>query len=169
MTNEITNIDQETGELLNTGDTVIQDTEEFTIYKQPNGKFRKEMKYKKYFSHVPETQEEITELFKVLNTDDSENITPMARAVNKELEIHQVYTNPYQSFDETTGSNVNGVTTTIFDGNEYFVTSSKAVYYTVFNLFNVFGHPHDAEYKPIKVKITSTKMTNGHQINLSLV
>lgn len=161
--NELVNT--ETGEI----EQVIKDTESYTIVKQVNGKYRKDMKYKKYYSLIPSNEEETIELYKILNTEDNDLVTPMKNIIGKEIEIHQVYTNPYQSFDEGTGGDTNGVTTTIYDGEGYIATSSKAVYYTVFNLFNVFGHPNDENFKPIKVKVTGTKMQNGTQINLELI
>lgn len=165
---QLQNVDTNTGEILTTGEIIVQDTDKFTIVQLPDGKFRKDMKYKKYFSKVPENDKELVELYKLLNTEDNEDVTPMKFAIGKEIEIHQVYTNPYQSFDENTGGNTNGVTTTIFDGQDYFATSSKSVYHTIMNLFEVFGHPNTPEYKPIKVKIVGNKRENGIQINLEL-
>src|SRR5699024_1156869 len=112
MTNEIQNVDVNTGEILQT-EEVIRDTEDYTIVLQADGRYRKDMKYKKYYSLVPESKEDSIELYKILNSQDNEKVTPMAQMKNKEIEIHQVYTNPYQSFDENTGGNINGVTTTI--------------------------------------------------------
>lgn len=161
--NELINVNNE-----QIGDIVTQETDDFVIYKQPNGKFRKEMKYKKYFSHIPETDDEMKELFKIFNSQDDKLVTRMSSIVDEKIQIHQVFTNPYQSFDEKTGGNINGVTTTIFDGKRYIATSSKAVYYTIFNLFDVFGYPNDENYNPIEVVVTGTRMQNGIQINLEI-
>lgn len=161
------------GEMIQTlptaGEIIVQDTDKFTIVKLPNGKFRKDMKYKKLYTHVPTDQAEMLELYKVLNTEDNEDVVKMSTRVGSEIQIQHIYTNPYQSFDEETGGNVNGVTTTIFTGTEYIATSSKSVYYTLLNLFDTFGSPSDEGYKPITVKITSRKMQNGDQINLQLI
>lgn len=172
MTHEMTHFNPETGELSNqptTGEIIVQDTEDFTIVKMSNGKFRKDMKYKQIYTHVPTEKEEMLELYKVLNDENNDLVVTMATRVGSEIEIHQVYTNPYQSFDEETGGNTNGVTTTIFTGTEYIATSSKSVYYTVLGLFETFGQPNTEGYTPLKVKITSRKMQNGNQIGLELI
>lgn len=151
------------------GEIIVQDTENFTIVKLPNGKFRKDMKYKKIYTHVPTEKAEMLALYKILNDEDNPDVAVMLNRVGSEIDILQVYTNPYQSFDEETGGNTNGVTTTIFTGKEYIATSSKSVYYTIMGLFETFGRPSDPDYTPIKVKITSRKMTNGNQIGLELI
>ena|SRR5699024_2449061 len=168
MTNEIQNVDVNTGEILQT-EEVIRDTEDYTIVLQADGRYRKDMKYKKYYSLVPESKEDSIELYKILNSQDNEKVTPMAQMKNKEIEIHQVYTNPYQSFDENTGGNINGVTTTIQTKDGFIATSSKSVYYTLFQLFDVFGYPNTPDYEPIKVKVIGVRMANGTQINLELL
>ena len=58
MTNELTNVNMETGEIVETSDQVVQDTSDYTIVKKENGKFEKQMKFKEYMSRVPETDEE---------------------------------------------------------------------------------------------------------------
>ena len=128
------------------------------------------MKYEKYFSKVPETEEEQMTLFKVFNSNSDDNlVTSLSNVVGKEFAIEQVFMNPYESFDEDTGNFTNGVTTTILstDG-EFFATSSKSVYYTLHNIFEAFGYPNTEDYKPVIVKVTSTKMQKGNQIDLSL-
>jgi len=169
--NELQNVDTQTGEIQQSpqGEVIVQDTKDYTIVKLPDGKFRKDMKYQKYYSHIPESKEDLIQLHKILNTQDDKLVTPMSKIVGETIEIHQVYTNPYESFDENTGGTSNGVTTTIFTGDKYIATSSKAVYYTIMGLFEVFGHPNIEGYSPIKVAVTGTRMQNGTQINLELV
>lgn len=169
--NEI-KVNEETGEIITNiqNEEIVQDTESYTIYKQTDGKFRKEMKYKKVYTRTPQTEEEMKELFKVFNAhDDDELVKPLALLRGKEFDIINFYTNPYTSFDEETGKNVNGVTTTIETENGYVATSSKSVYYTILGLVDVFGYPNTEGYKPIRVKVVGKKMENGVQINLSLV
>lgn len=148
---------------------VVSETEDHTIVKLPNGKFEKRMKYKKVYTYVPETESEMIELYKILNTQDNPDVTPMQRVVSEEFSVLQAYTNPYQSFDEETGGNTNGVTTTILTDKGYIATSSKTVYYTLLGLFDTFGYPNTENYRPIKVKVTSTKQLNGNQIGLELI
>lgn len=154
----------------NSLEQVVQETPNFTILQLPNGKYKKMMKYEKYFSKVPETEEEQLTLFKVFNADqDSGLVTSLSDVVGKEFHIEQVFFNPYQSFDEENGTFSNGVTTTMLstDG-EFFATSSKSVYYTLHNIFEAFGYPNTENYKPVKVEVTSKKMSRGNQINLDL-
>ncbi|HSH51878.1 MAG TPA: hypothetical protein VK982_09180 [Bacteroidales bacterium] len=148
---------------------VVEETHDYVVKQLQDGSFKREMKYHKFFSHIPETQEKQIELYKVFNAQDNEDIvTPLSRMVGDVIGIDEFYTNPYQSFDEETGVSNNGVTTTIKDGDDYYVTSSKSVYHTLFNLTDTFGSPSDENYKKIFVKVTGTKRTNGIQIDLSL-
>lgn len=169
MSNEIVNTN--TGEIMETGEKVIERNDKYEIVQLPDGKFVKKMIYKKFWSTIPETTDERIEMYKVFN--DSENngdlVTPLSTMANKEVTIHQAYTNPYESFDEKTGQNVFGVVTTLYDGSNYYATSSKSVYHTLFQIFEVFGYPNTPNYKPITVKVIGTKRERGTQINISLV
>lgn len=161
--------DLETGEILNT-EIVVQDTPDYRIVKLPDGTFKKNMKYKQYFSRIAETEEEQIELYKVFNDSDSELVTPLSNMKDKEITIKHVYIQPYESFDEKTGNLTDGVTTTIEDvDGSYYATSSKSVYYTIYNIMNTFGYPNNENFKPVKVKVTGTKRQNGVQIDLELI
>lgn len=174
MKNEII-VNKQTGEIVeNTpkifSETIVHDTEEFTIYLQEDGKYRKEMKYREYHSHQAETEEEKKELFKVLHGQDNEKVKTMATLQGKEFEIEQAFITPYEKFDENTGRNENGVTCTLKTTDGFYIaTSSKSVYYTLINMFNVFGYPHEENYQPIKVRVKGTRRENGTQIDLVLV
>lgn len=156
------------GEIL---EKIIEDTENYTIVRTQDGKFKKNMKYHKYFSKIPETEEETIELFKVFNSDSNDGlVTSMKNAVGEKIGIEQVYMQPYESFDEDTGNVTNGVTTTILSTKgEYFATSSKSVYYSLKNIFDTFKYPNTSGYSPILVEVTSTKQQKGYQINLKLL
>lgn len=167
---ENTLVNYTTGEIV-PRETIVEETENFMIIRDEHGKYRKQMKYKRVWTKLPENEQEKIEMYRVMNDSDnnSELVTSMANAVGKQIEIHQSFTNPYTSFDEDTGKNDYGVTTTIYDGKHYYATSSKSVYYTLEGLYEVFGQPTDLNYKPIKVEITSTKMQNGNQIGFKLI
>src|SRR5699024_9228811 len=170
MTNELTNFNTETGELIENTELVITETEDYTIVKTEDGKFKKNMKYKKFFSRIPETEEEQIELYKVFNDSDSGLVTQLRNIVGKELTVSHIFTAPYQSFNEDTGNVTNGVTTTIEDteGN-YYATSSKSVYHKLQSIMETFGSPAEDSYKPLKVEVTGTKRQNGVQIDLTLI
>ena len=170
MTNELTNFNTETGEIIENTELAITETEDYTIVKTEDGKFKKNMKYKKFFSRIPETEEEQIELYKVFNDSDSGLVTPLRNMVGKELTVSHIFTAPYQSFNEDTGNVTNGVTTTIEDteGN-YYATSSKSVYHKLQSIMETFGNPAEESYKPLKVEVTGTKRQNGVQIDLTLI
>lgn len=148
---------------------LVQDTPSYQIYKQPDGKFKKIMKYQESCTFVPQNEEEKKYLFSIQNDQESEHVVPMKKAIGLELEIEEFFTSPYEKFNEETGETENGVTTSIksTDGLWY-ATSSKAVYYSLQKIIGAFGFPHSDGYKPVPFTITSTKRTNGEQIDLKI-
>lgn len=163
------NANTETGEITNT-EMIVQETADYKIVQLPDGSYKKNMKYRTYFSRIAETEEEKIELYKVFNDSESGMVTQLKNMINKEIIIKHFYTLPYESFDEKTGAVTDGVTTTIEDvDGSYYATSSKSVYHTLLNISQTFGLPSDETYKPLKVKVTGTKRQNGVQIDLSLV
>lgn len=148
---------------------IKQETEDFIIMELEDGSFQKQKKYKKYYSHVPTSESDMLSLYKLFNTEDNPDVLRMSTQVGKELKIKEVYTNPYESFDEKTGESKPGVTTTIkTEDDEYIATSSKTVYNTLEGLFKVFGYPNTENYKAVTLKVTERKRDNGMQINLEL-
>lgn len=163
MTNELsTNLNQI--------ETLVEETNEYSIYKTPEGKYEKRMKYSQFWSRTPETEEEMVELYSIMNEQDSELVIPFKRAIGEVLEIKHVFFNPYNSFDEETGQSTTGVTTTLetYDG-KYYATSSKTVYYNLQNIFKTFGTPGTPNYLGVKVAIKSTKAKHGDQISLAVL
>lgn len=166
---EVMNVDTETGEIM-ASERIVQETDDFRIVQLDDGTFKKNMKYRKFFSRQAETQDEKIELYKVFNDSDSELVTPMKNMVDKEITIAHVFLQPYESFDEQTGKLTSGVTTTLEDvDGSYYATSSKTVYYTLSNIFETFGTPTDENYKPVKVKVIGRKQKNGVQIDLEII
>lgn len=167
MTNEITNFDSTTGEILPM-ETIIQDNEKFTIVKLADGKFEKRMKYKRVHTSIPQTEEETLKLYKVLNESDNGIVVEMKKAIGKKLVIKNFYTEPYESFNEETGENTRGVSSVIeaVDGT-FYGTSSKTVYYALMNLYDVFTD--SLTNGKIEVEITGTKREQGEQIGLSVI
>lgn len=150
----------------------IMETQEqpknFEIVKDPKtGKYRKAMYYKQISSKVPETDEEVLQLFMVMNDTDNKLVTPMKNVVGLEFVLDEFHTSPYESLDEDTGEITRGVTTTIkdTDGNWY-ATSSKSVYYTILNTYDVFGSKIAGA---LKFQVTTKKVNNNNQINLAII
>lgn len=149
---------------------VIRETENFIILKNVvTGKFIKKMKYHKVWTSVPETEEEQEKLFFIMNSDDDSGlVTPLKRLVGTEIQVKDFYTTPYESFNEETGENDNGVTTMIelVDGS-FTATSSKSVYYTLLQVYATFVK--DGKLVPFRAKVTSTKREKGDQINITFL
>lgn len=163
--NEITTNNQQAS-----AEILVEDTPKYAVYQMPDGRFEKRMKYQKFWSFVPETNEELINLFQIMNEQDNPNVIEFKSAIGEVLDIKNVYFNPYSSFDEETGTTNSGVTTTIetVDG-KYYATSSKTVYYNLQNIFDVFGTPNTDKYLGVKVAIVSTKRQQGNQISLKLI
>lgn len=167
--NEATVYNVETGEIA-PSEIIVRETAEYQIVQLPNGKFKKNMKYQKFHSRTPETEEDQIELYKVFNDENSKLVTPMKNMIDQEITLQHVFITPYDKFDEKTGNVDTGVTCTIqaTDGH-YYATSSKTVYHTLKGIFQQFGNPTQPEFKPLKLKVTGTKRENGVQIDLSLI
>lgn len=149
---------------------IVEDNEDFTVYKTKDG-YKKEMKYYEFSTVDIDTldNEQQIELYKVFNDSDFEKVVPMRNKVGDKIKIEQFFTRPYNSFDEQTGETKRGVTTTIYDGEKYYVTSSKSVYFNLINLSQTFAMPGSENYNPIIVEIVGKQQARGVQISLSLV
>ena len=69
MTNELA-VNQELATKATVSEILVQDAPDYEIYKLPNGKFEKRMKYQKEWSYVPETQEELLHFFQLMNEEN---------------------------------------------------------------------------------------------------
>lgn len=153
------------------GEKLVTETNEYSVFQLPNGKFEKRVKYQAYSSIHPETTEEQVMLYNLLNGDEA---LEMKAHIGTIFEIMNVVFSPYDSFDEETGVSDAGVSTIILgvtDNGEpvTFATSSKTVYWDLQNMFKVFCKPDDENYLGIKVAITGTKQQRGTQIGLKLL
>lgn len=170
--NELTPFEaQEVATVFNLRDEIVEETENYIVKKTPEGKFKKEMKYKAYISFKPETEEEEIELYKLTSSnEDNEDVIELKNMVGKEFELTDCIITPYESFNEDTGESLQGVSSIMRDEKGFYIaTSSKSVYHSLMNLFKVFGFPHEKKYKSVTFKVTSTKRENGNQLNLSLI
>ena len=88
---------------------------------------------------------------------------PLNEAVGKKITIADVIIRPYDKVNEDSGEMEYGVLTyMISTDGEAFVTSSKSVYYTLQNVFAVFGTPHWEEEEAVTVQVVKKK---GLQFN----
>lgn len=148
--NELTNAN--TNEL---NDNVYYDDKE-RVYKRVAS-------YERQLLNIPESDS--VKVFNLLS--GSENVIQLKTVVGEVIRVTGIITDPYTSVDEKTGALENGVITYMTDGASYYATSSKSVYWTLKKLVDTFGIPSDV--LSYDVEITSTKRTNGDQINLRLV
>lgn len=146
------------------GEVLVSDNPNFSIFKLPNGKFDKRMKYHKFWSFTPTTNEDVEKYYMVFNDKENNLVTPMKEAKGTILTIKNVFFNPYEGFDEETGQTVYGVTSTIEDTNgNFYATSSKTVYYSLKNMFDVFGVPNQPNSRPIKIAIKDKQVNKNKQ------
>lgn len=148
---------------------LVTDNEDYRIYKTKDG-YKKEMKYKSFSSFKPEelTKDKRVELFKVFNSDNYDKVIELKSMIGKDIKVLNIVFRPYEKFDEKTGENETGVTSLICDENNYYVTSSKTVYYNLVNMMKAFGVPNEENYSPIVVTVKGTKQNRGIQISLEL-
>lgn len=185
MTNTLTPAEQEIANgMLNSQPTqtsskpnakvaIVEDNNDYTVYRLADGTFKREMKFQKFWSRTPNTEDETMELYKLFNeSDDAENVHQFKKSVGEIITIKNFFVNPYASFDEETGEVTQGMTLMLEDDKgEFYVTSSKSAYYTLKNIFNTFKLPNTDGYKPIKVVVTETRntQTKNMMIGLKLV
>ena len=170
MTNELSVNQELAAGAATVSEILVQDTPEYEIYKLPNGKFEKRMKYQKEWSYVPETQEELLHFFQLMNEENHPDVTEMKKMEGEIIEIKNVFHNPYKSFDEETGMTDAGVNTMIETSEgKFIVTSSKSVYWNLKQIFEVFGTPGTPQYLGAKVAIVATKKEKGTQLSLKLL
>lgn len=150
-------------ELIETkGYELIRETDDYVIYKNREGLFIKEMKYQSMLINMDSV--DAVQLYNVMN-GSSDKVVEMKAAIGTNILIKGFFTSAFESFDEKTGETSRGVTSTIYDGQNYFATSSKSVYYDLMNLNKTFGIT-DAG---VEVKVIGTKQQRGTQISLELV
>lgn len=169
-TNEIAINEMPETELEVVSENIVRETDDYVIAKNEKGKFVRTVKYHDYSSLQPTTTEEKIWLFNVLNGGDQSGAIPMAEVIGSTIEVENIITREYDSVNEDTGEMMYGVLTyLITPEKKVFVTSGKAVYFTIDNLMKTFGTPDSEEWTNIKLKISSVKQQRGQQITVTLV
>lgn len=169
-TNEIMTNEMPEVELDIVAENVIRETDDFVIFKDEKGKFKRSAKYKNYSSVRPETKEEKIWLFNILDGGEETGAIPLKDIVGSVLEVEDIIFQEYDSVNEDTGEMQYGVLTyLVTPEKQVFVTSGKAVYFTVDKLMSIFGKPTDETWENVKLKVSTVKQARGQQIIVTLV
>lgn len=153
-----------------TGALVVQsETEQYTIYKDANGKFVRKAKFMDYSSIEATTREDKIWLLNLLEgAEDSGN--GMKDNVGKTIEVANVILRKYDRINEETGQLEYGVLTYLLTPEKVaYVTSSKTVYFSITRIMDLFGKPNTPEWVNIKVKIGKEKADQGDTIKIKMV
>jgi hypothetical protein len=155
--------------------TIVEEDDNYIIYKDENGKFKRKKKYVQYFSFEPKDRAEKIELFNLMDGEDSdrEDVKSMNESENVVIEVTRAIFNPYDKINEDTGFREFGVITYLFDDKQglVYVTSSKSANHTLNEFFQKFEYPHEKGYEPVKVQVKKKPAPNGQgkQVILKIV
>lgn len=149
--------------------TIQRETDEYIIYKDENGKFVRKAKFDDYSSIVCETREEKLWLLKLLEGDE-ETGNGLKSHVGKQIEVENVIIRSYDRINENTGQQEYGVLTYLITPDRIaYVTSSKAVYFSIKRIMTLFGKPDSPEWENIIIKVGKEKGSNGDMIKIKMV
>lgn len=149
--------------------TVIQENENFTVVRNAEGKYTRKAKYMEYSSIVPKDRSEKIWLLNLLEGVEDTAIG-LKDAVGEIIEVQDIIIRPYDSIDENTGEMQYGVLTyLVTPEKQVYVTSAKAVYFSIKRIMDVFGLPGSEEWENINIAVTKTKMENGDAINIKMI
>lgn len=139
------------------------------VTKGADGKFVRRAEYKPFTSIHAETKDQKIALLKLLKADGA--AIPMKKHVGDKLIVADVILRPYTSLDPDTGEILPGVLTYLFtpDQKEVYVTSSKSVYFTLRDYFEIFGEPHYSEEEQYTVQIVEKKGQKFDYIDIEMV
>ena len=148
---------------------LVEETKDFNVYKNAEGKFVRKAKFEDYSSVQPKTREEKIWLMNLIENEDEAGFG-MKESVGQEIEVQDIIFRKYDKVDEDTGELVYGVLTYLITPERHaYVTSSKSVYFTVQNIMKMFGRPDEPEWENIKIKIGKEKATNGDMIKVKMI
>jgi hypothetical protein len=141
----------------------------YEITQNEEGKFVRKAKFEDYCSVVAETPEEKIALFNLLEGGE-ENTNGLKDHVGAQIEVEDVIFRSYDKVNEETGAIEYGVLTYLIapDGVP-FVTSSKSVYFSMKNMFKVFGQPTDENWKNIIIQVVKKKGLQHQFIDVKIV
>lgn len=169
MTNKNQMVNVETGEIVETPNTLVRETDQYVISKTEDGKFVRKAKYEDYSSFKAETRQDKIWLLNIMEGDE-ETGNPLSEHIGKVIEVQDIITRKYDKLNEDTGELEYGVLTyLITPDKQAFVTSSKTVYFSVNRIMDLFGRPDEEGWENIKLKVGSEKGANGTIIKVKLV
>jgi hypothetical protein len=151
------------------GLTVHAENENYVTYKDENGKFSRKAKYHDFSSYKAESRADKIWLLNLLEGAEDSGIG-LKEMVGKNIEVAHIITRPYDSIDEDTGFTVNGVLTYLIAPDKtVYVTSAKAVYFTVNRTMELFGTPNDADWENVTFAVYKEKGANGDMVKIKMV
>lgn len=148
---------------------LVEETKDFNVYKNAEGKFVRKAKFEDYSSVQPKTRDEKIWLMNLIENEDEAGFG-MKESVGQEIEVQNIILRKYDKVHEDTGELIYGVLTYLITPDRHaYVTSSKSVYFTVQNIMKMFGRPDEPEWENIRVKIGKEKSTNGDMIKIKMI
>jgi hypothetical protein len=154
-----------------TAESVIEIVKENDRYQtiKKDGKYKRVAKYEDYSSVKTDTKEEKIWLFNLLEGAEGTG-NGLKEHVGKVIEVANVITRTYDSLDEDSGDESNGVLTYLLTPDKVaYVTSSKSVYFSIMKLLDLFGKPNEEGWENLKLKIVKEKGQNGDMIKVKMV
>lgn len=153
----------------NSGLVLQSETDQYSIFKDENGKFSRKAKYADYSSFTAETREEKIWLLNLLEGEEDTGFG-LKDCVGQTIEVANIIFRKYDRINEDTGFQEDGVLTYLLTPEkQVYVTSAKSVYFSVKHIMDLFGKPEDAEWVNIKLKVGSEKAKNGTMIKVKMV
>lgn len=141
--------------------------QEIQVTKNAEGKYKRITKYKNLATWAPSNDEEMIEYFQLLDSNTNNDVTPFKNIIGSQLIVVDFLTSAYDKVDPDTGEILQGVVTILRDENgKFYSTSSKAVYFTIERVYNIF--PLDRIKKGMIMEIVGEKRLNGVQIMLNM-
>lgn len=145
----------------------VHNGEGFQIIQNAEGKFERKPIYQPFSSVQADSREE---KIRLMNLIDGDLALPMNDHVGQKIDLVDVIFKPYDSVDEETGEITYGVLSYLFDhSGDVYVTSSKSVYHSLKNMFNVFGEPSYAEEDALVLEIEKKQGFNNKYTDVKLI
>lgn len=149
--------------------TVVNETNDYVVLKDENGKFSRKAKFMDYSSITAETRADKMWLMNLLEGNE-ESGNGLKEHVGKQIEVANVITRRYDKINEETGQTEYGVLTYLITPDKVvYVTSSKTVYFSIVRIMDLFGKPTDPDWENVIVQVGKEKGQNGDLIKIKMV